>query len=362
MTKCDQYQEKLWDYYDGTLSAQEAAEVEKHLESCAACAAEAKVVKQMLESLHTLPEAALPEGYHEELMEKIAKENLGKLSDASIDQGKKQETPAGTVVKFPQKQRKNWKNFGLVAAAVVLVAAAGGIQGIQRLRAPQDAIVQEARNIQDESAFGTEESDIIDNVMPETTTGTSQQTDAQTSNPTVSTETTQTPAQKQLTQTTPIADNAADTTNAPKAVSQPSEQDMPKSAVAEASDEYTAYSSEGSFSVNAVSEDETEASAGTSAAQQPMAARANDIQAPEQITLQVEDVAAALTDIRNVVKEMDLTEKEATETSITVTMKENQKKMFFEELAEIGTLPDGEVQESTAETTVDVTVVCVTQR
>ena len=91
MMKCSQYQEKFWDYYDGTLTAEEAAELEKHLESCPECAAEAKMVKQMLESLHTLPEAALPEGYHEELMGKIAKENLAKVSDASIDRTEKQE-------------------------------------------------------------------------------------------------------------------------------------------------------------------------------------------------------------------------------------------------------------------------------
>ena len=31
MMKCSQYQEKFWDYYDGTLSREEAAELEKHL-------------------------------------------------------------------------------------------------------------------------------------------------------------------------------------------------------------------------------------------------------------------------------------------------------------------------------------------
>ena len=30
MMKCSQYQEKFWDYYDGTLTAKEAAELEKH--------------------------------------------------------------------------------------------------------------------------------------------------------------------------------------------------------------------------------------------------------------------------------------------------------------------------------------------
>lgn len=200
MMKCSQCQEKFWDYYDGTLSKEEAAELEKHLESCPECAAEAKMVKQMLESLHTLPEAALPEGYHEELMGKIAKESLAKVSVASINQTEKQET--GTVVPFPQKRRKNWKNFGLVAAAVVLVAAAGGIQGIQQLRAPQEAIIQEARNTPDVSGYETEETMTADNNMADTTTETLQDAVVEETTGAVSTEPKQTTVQPKISKTT----------------------------------------------------------------------------------------------------------------------------------------------------------------
>ena len=40
-------------------------------------------------------------------------------------------------------------------------------------------------------------------------------------------------------------------------------------------------------------------------------------------------------------------------------IKENQKQTFLDELSEIGTLPETEVSESTAETKIDVKVVCV---
>ena len=84
-----------------------------------------------------------------------------------------------------------------------------------------------------------------------------------------------------------------------------------------------------------------------------------DMQMPEQVSLQVNNVQEAMDDIRTIITEMELTEKEATESSITVTMKENQKQTFLDELSEIGTLPDTEVTESTAETKIDVKVVCV---
>ena len=349
MMKCSQYQEKFWDYYDGTLTAEEAAELEKHLESCPECAAEAKMVKQMLESLYTLPEAALPEGYHEELMGKIAKENLAKVSDASIDQTEKQET--GKVVPFPQKRRKNWKNFGLVAAAVVLVAAAGGIQGIQQLRAPQEAIIQEAKNTPEASGYGTEETITADNSTADETTGT------------VSAEPKQTTVQPKISTTTPKTTSTTETTKPAD-----SEQKAPVQSVQEeaAVPESTANQPQaeaadqplvGAYSMNTMSDDAT--GAGAAESSQPVVVRASDMQMPEQVSLQVNDVKEAMDGIRTIITEMELTEKEATESSITVTMKENQKQTFFDELSEIGTLPETEVSESTAETKIDVKVVCV---
>lgn len=361
MMKCSQYQEKFWDYYDGTLTAEEAAELEKHLESCPECAAEAKMVKQMLESLHTLPEAALPEGYHEELMGKIAKENLAKVSDASIDQTEKQET--GKVVPFPQKRRKNWKNFGLVAAAVVLVAAAGGIQGIQQLRAPQEAIIQEAKNTPEASGYGTEETITADNSTADETTETLQDTVVDETTGTVSAEPKQTTVQPKISTTTPKTTTTTETTKPAD-----SEQKAPVQSVQEeaAVPESTANQPQaeaadqplvGAYSMNTMSDDA--AGAGTAESGQPVVVRASDMQMPEQVSLQVNDVKEAMDGIRTIITEMELTEKEATESSITVTMKENQKQTFLDELSEIGTLPETEVSESTAETKIDVKVVCV---
>lgn len=361
MMKCSQCQEKFWDYYDGTLSAEEAAELEKHLESCPECAAEAKLVKQMLESLHTLPEAALPEGYHEELMGKIAKENLAKVSDASIDQTEKQET--STVVPFPQKRRKNWKNFGLVAAAVVLVAAAGGIQGIQQLRAPQEAIIQEAKNTPETSGYGTEETITADNSTADETTETLQDAVVNETTGTVTAEPKQTTVQPKISKTTPETTTTTETT-------QPADsgQNAPVQSVQEetAAPESTANQPQaaaaeqplvGAYSMNTLSEDT--AGVGVTESSQPVVVRASDMQMPEQVSLQVKDVQEAMDGIRTIITEMELTEKEATESSITVTMKENQKQTFLDELSEIGTLPDTEVSESTSETMIDVKVVCV---
>lgn len=355
MMKCSQYQEKFWDYYDGTLTAEEAAELEKHLENCPECAAEAKMVKQMLESLHTLPEAALPEGYHEELMGKIAKENLAKVSDASIDRTEKQET--GTVVPFPQKRRKNWKNFGLVAAAVVLVAAAGGIQGIQQLRAPQEAIIQEARNTPDASGYETEEAMTADNSMADITAETLQDTAADEPTGVVSSEPKQTTVQPKISTTTPKT-TATETTQQSDTTNGSAQNIKEESALSETSTDVAAEQPlTGVYSMNTSTED----TAGTGAAEssQPMIVRANDMQMPEQVSVQVNNVQEAMDGIRTIITEMKLAEKEATESSITVTMKENQKQTFLDELSEIGTLPQTEVAESTAETMIDVKVVCI---
>lgn len=367
MMKCSQCQEKFWDYYDGTLSAEEAAEMEKHLENCAECAAEAKMVKQMLESLHTLPEAALPEGYHEELMGKIAKENMAKVSHTSIDQSEKQET--GTVVPFPQKRRKNWKNFGLVAAAVVLVAAAGGIQGIQQLRAPQEAIMQEAKNTPEVSKNGTEETVSADNRMADETTEKLQDAPVSETIETAPAEPKQTTTQPKNSKTTPKTTTATETTKPAESGQKPPVQSMqeettaPESAINQPqADAAEKQPLKGAFSANTLSEEKAGDAAETQNSSQPATVRANDLPGAtieEQIDLQVKDVKEALEDIRTIITEMELTEKEATESSITVTMKENQKQAFFDELSEIGTLPDTEGGDSTAETKIDLKVVCI---
>ena len=122
--KCAYCKENIWAYLEGSLSQDMAQEIEKHLLVCADCKEEADLIKDMMQALHSLPSVELPQGYHAELMQKIEKE-----------------ANTTNVVAFPKNRKTNWKNMGLVAAALLVVVAAGGIQGIQRMKQPQDAII-----------------------------------------------------------------------------------------------------------------------------------------------------------------------------------------------------------------------------
>jgi hypothetical protein len=75
--------------------------------------------------LKNLPEVELPEGYHEELMDKLAMEQK-KIS-----------------LFVPKKPKHRWKQLSLIAAAVVLVAAIGGVQGILDLRGNQNEVTMD---------------------------------------------------------------------------------------------------------------------------------------------------------------------------------------------------------------------------
>ncbi len=125
--KCVDCKENLWAYLENDVSADMAQEIQQHLQVCQNCQEELKWTQNMMQALHDLPDATLPDGYHAELMQKIEKE-----------------AKQNNVVSFPKAKTKNWRNFGLVAAAVLLVAAVGGLQGIQQMRQPYDAVVAEA--------------------------------------------------------------------------------------------------------------------------------------------------------------------------------------------------------------------------
>ena len=70
---CEKAKELLWGYYRQELTADEAAELEQHLEGCADCQEEAEFCREMVTMLNTLSEEELPEGYHTELMQKLEK-------------------------------------------------------------------------------------------------------------------------------------------------------------------------------------------------------------------------------------------------------------------------------------------------
>ena len=130
---CEAVKEMLWAYLEKEITAEEAVKIEEHLKHCADCREELELQKEMMETLAGLPDAELPEGYHAELMQKLQAE------------------AAPNVVPFPQKvaQKKKkqpmWKQWGMIAAAVLVVVAAGGMDGMLEMRESQNAAVQDMK-------------------------------------------------------------------------------------------------------------------------------------------------------------------------------------------------------------------------
>lgn len=126
---CEAVRELLWAYLEKETTAEEAVKIEEHLKTCADCREELELQKEMMETLAGLPEAELPEGYHAELMQKLQAE------------------AAPNVVPFPVKKKKQplWKQWGMIAAAVLVVVAAGGMNGMLEMRESQTAAVAERK-------------------------------------------------------------------------------------------------------------------------------------------------------------------------------------------------------------------------
>lgn len=117
---CEKCRELLWEYLAQELTTEDTEFVTAHLKECGNCQEEAKQLEKIMDSIKSLPEEELPEGYHEELMGKLVAE--GKV-----------------ITLFPQKKPQyKWKQFGLIAAGVLLVAVFGGTQGILNMRGQKE--------------------------------------------------------------------------------------------------------------------------------------------------------------------------------------------------------------------------------
>ena len=130
---CEAVKEMLWAYLEKETTAEEAEMIEAHLATCEACRAELNVQKEIMDSLQSIPDEELPDGFHAELMQKLRAE------------------AAPNVVPFPQKaaQKKKkqpmYKQWGMIAAAVLVVVAAGGMNGMLEMRESQNAAVAEMK-------------------------------------------------------------------------------------------------------------------------------------------------------------------------------------------------------------------------
>ncbi len=130
---CEKCRALLWEFLEGELAKDDKDFVSTHLENCQDCQEEAKQLQKIMDSLKNLPEEELPEGYHAELMGKLAVEQK-KIS-----------------LFVPQKPKHRWKQLSLIAAAVVLVAAIGGVQGILNLRGNQNEVTMDSSQENDGS-------------------------------------------------------------------------------------------------------------------------------------------------------------------------------------------------------------------
>ena len=122
---CEKCRELLWEYLAQELIKEDADFVAAHLAQCPSCKEEANQLQNIMESLKNLPEEELPEGYHNELMEKLSQETK--------------------VVPLPvrKKPQYKWKKFSLVAAAALLVVAVGGAQELLNLRGNRTEMMQD---------------------------------------------------------------------------------------------------------------------------------------------------------------------------------------------------------------------------
>lgn len=332
---CIQCKEYLLEYAEGTLSDSLQKEVQAHIDACPACAEEAALFAEMTDILRDMPEVELPEGYHAELMQKIQKESK-------------------TVLPFPSAKKRNWKNIGLVAAAVLLIAAAGGVQGIQKLRTAQESVVaettQQSRISEDitqehiENAENSKESAISETPQTQEQNMTTQEpttpkTLTQQSNDAVSETNNEQVAQPKTTiQETTIQETTPQETTSKPQVVMVEESQM--AAQPQTVQEAPAASESGSGAEMA--------NAGIS-----MMRAAQD--ESYQATLTVTDIEQSIQTVRETMLDLGGIEQTSTENSITMTIASDKTEEVFAQLQKLGTLQEPEIA-PTQQDTITLTI------
>lgn len=109
---------KIQDYIDNMLSPEEREDVEKHLASCPECHREWVEMENLTQLLGSLPMVPLPEGFEEELHERLLRERAAKRSDRKVSV-------------FSGHIRKHLRAYSAAAAVLVIgVASVGFLNGM----------------------------------------------------------------------------------------------------------------------------------------------------------------------------------------------------------------------------------------
>ena len=281
---CENVKELLWAYLENETTAEETAEIEKHLETCAACRNELEQQKEIRNALASLPDEELPEGYHTELMQKLQAERK--------------------VVPFPVKKKtRGWKQLSMIAAAVLVVVAAGGMKGMLEMRQNQN---ETAERIFFEDTELTADASAADSIAEQASAESAAADDA---------------AEKADTgksfsaQETKKAKNPVSQKTAPKGTaktSQPEETKLPKTAL---------------YAEDLESATEGVMLSGT---------RSADSNAADSMTLQVAEKAAALQAIRDSIEEFGGYEETAADDVIEAVIPAENYAAFLEQVGKLG--------------------------
>lgn len=335
---CIQCKEYLLEYAEGTLSDTLQKEVQAHIDTCPACAEEAALFAEMIDILQDMPEVELPEGYHAELMQKIQKESK-------------------TVLPFPTAKKRNWKNIGLVAAAVLLVAAAGGVQGIQKLRTAQEAVVAET----------TQQARISEDITQENIENIESIENAENSKESAIFETPQTQEQNMTTQETATPKSLTQSSNDTTSVTNNERTASPKTTLQETTIQETT-PQETTSKPQVVMVEESQMAAQPQTAQEApesgggaemanagismMRAAQNE---SYQATLTVNDIEQSIQAVRKVMLDLGGIEQISTESSITMTIASDKTEEVFAQLQKLGTLQEPEIT-PTQQDTITLTI------
>ncbi|MDR5659502.1 DUF4349 domain-containing protein [Serpentinicella sp. ANB-PHB4] len=127
---CEKVLELISDYMDGMLSKEEKKVFEKHVNECDECSIYFQNYKLMIDSLNEIEEVDVPEGFNEQLHDKLLKENTR------------------------TKRRTTKKYFSVAAAVVILIGAISAMDHLTVKEGYDLGIAQEQSEI---SGLGSEQ-------------------------------------------------------------------------------------------------------------------------------------------------------------------------------------------------------------
>jgi len=121
---CRSMRDSLQAYLDARLDARERLEVERHLASCPACAAELEALRRMASLVRGLSHPPVPPGFHDDLLRRVrAEATSAAVAEGRARQGSRLRRLLDTVA--PRRWSTAARTAVVAAAAVVLVLWTG---------------------------------------------------------------------------------------------------------------------------------------------------------------------------------------------------------------------------------------------